>query len=137
MNKRLIIGIVVVAIVSAAIYGWSEYSRKPAGASDLQASVVVSVDPLIEAFTADEVVATRTFADAVIQVSGTVQEVEPQGEKVNVHLVGADPLYRVTCEFDASNAPDLAAGSEVAIRGICAGFTGFDVLLQRCALITE
>ena len=137
MNKRIVIGIVLIGIATAAIYGWSEYSRKPAGADELQASVVITVDPLVEAFTADEVAATGTYADAVIQVNGAVQEVEAQGEKVNVHLAGSDPMYRVTCEFDAANAPELSVGAEVTIKGICAGFTGFDVLLQRCTLVTE
>ena len=137
MNKRIVIGIVLVGIATAAIYGWSEYSRKPAGADELQASVVIAVDPLIEAFTADEVAATTTYADAVIQVSGPEQEVTAERKKVNVLLTGTDPVCRVTCEFDAAIAPEWSAGNEVTVNGVCTGIHRLRWLLQRCTPVTE
>ena len=132
--KRIIFILVLAGGLLGGWYAWSEYNRRPEGASDAAVAHALSATELIAAFEADEQGALNRFSDGVLQVNGELIEVEDQGEKVNLHLTGEGPMSRVTCEFDAASAPTVEPGEQLTIKGFCAGFTGFDVILQRCAL---
>lgn len=132
--KRNILLLVLAIALLGGWYAWTEYTREPAGAGEAEVAHTVTAIELIAAFEADEQAALERFSKGVVQVSGELIEVEPQGAKVNLHLAGEGPMTRVTCEFDVATAPAAAPGAQLAIKGFCAGFTGFDVILQRCAL---
>ncbi|MBL7962309.1 MAG: hypothetical protein JNM31_00565 [Flavobacteriales bacterium] len=134
MQRRTVILLVgLAAIAGAGFYAWSEYERKPKGAAELKVDEVLSATDLLAAYVADEAAADARFASKVLEVSGTVEGSEVQGDKLNIFLSTGDPLQRIACEFDAASAPSLNAGDAARVRGICAGYN-LDVLLQRCAI---
>ena len=132
--KRTILILVLAGGLLGGWYAWSEYNRKPEEAGDAEVAHTISAAELIAAFETDEQDALKQYSEGVLLVKGELIELEEQGEKVNLHLAGEGPMSRVTCEFEASAAPAVSVVDEPVKKGFCAGFTGFDVILQRCAL---
>lgn len=135
MKKSHILLLAALGVVALVWYGVSEYGRAPMKAEAMSAEITVGANELMAAFLTDETAATSRYADKLLAVTGEVESVEPQGEKTNIHLVTSEMMNRITCEFATGEAPEVQAGATITIKGFCAGYTGFDVLLQRCATV--
>ena len=137
MNKRSIILIALAVVAGAAIYGWTEYNRKPATAADVKAQEQVDAVAFFTAFGTDEAAAELRFKNKVVQVSGTVRSVETdQYGKTNVTFETGDPLGGIVCEFDPGMEVPLRAGTPATVKGFYQGFN-LDVLLQRCTVVAQ
>ncbi|MBZ0207094.1 MAG: OB-fold putative lipoprotein [Flavobacteriales bacterium] len=133
MNKKALLLIAIIIVVVAAYMGVRMYNAEVPNASGMNVDIRVQADALFNAFEADEVAAGTAYNDKVIEVTGVVRDITRASDgRMSVLLETGDPLGAVVCEFpDATDG--LAVGSEVVIKGFCAGFN-LDVLLQRCAL---
>lgn len=135
MNKRLILIIGLVVVAATAYYAYREWNREPEKAAEASAEVSLTATELFQAFTTDEVAAGTRFNDKLVQVNGTVREVNGGGgAPLNVLLETGDPLGAVVCEFEAGAAPTVKEDDKVSVKGFCAGYN-LDVLLQRCAIV--
>lgn len=134
MNRRFLLLAILLLLAGLIYYGWNEYNRPPAGTAGAAAEVVISADSLLLAFTADESAANARFNEKVVEVSGKVREVKPEGSKVNVSLETDDALAGVVCEFPADQPLSLRAGDQVRIKGVCTGYL-IDVILVRCSTV--
>ena len=134
MNRRFLIFAILLLLIGLAFYGWNEYNRPPAGTAGASADVTISADSLLLAFTADESAANTRFNNKVVEVSGKVREVKPEGSKVNVSLETNDALAGIVCEFPADQSPSVRSGDQVRIKGVCTGYL-IDVILVRCSTV--
>ena len=101
---------------------------------------------LHSAFEKDEANAGKMYNGKVIEVSGTISSIAAPTETNIVILLSIEdnPVSNVSCQMDAAFNDRLqkyAAGSQVAIKGICNGakkddlLGSLDVLLNRCVIV--
>lgn len=135
MKKRTLILIVLVVIAAGAFHAYREWNRGLPQADEAQPAETLTATALFTAFTTDEAAANARFNDKLLQVSGTVREVNGGGDApVNVWLETGDPLAAVVCEFPAEAMVVAQSGSSLTVKGFCAGYN-MDVQLQRCAIV--
>ena len=129
-------GIAVAATLFLLVYNKShpDYERK-------EPERVISVEALYSAFVVDEVTANTEFIGKVIAVNGQVAEVEQLDDMVIVAFVieqgvfGGEGVRCTMLEGHHARALDLSRGEKVEIKGLCAGFTGSDVILEHCSFL--
>ncbi len=137
MRKWKLIAVVLALVLAAgAVVAYLEWNRTPPQAAGEKAAETVKAEDLFKAYTDDEAAANARFNDKVVQVNGTVREVNggENGAPVNVLLETGDPLGAVVCEFGPGTELTVSAGDAVSVKGFCAGYN-LDVLLQRCAIV--
>ncbi len=135
MDRKLLLGILLLVALVGVFIGYRAYSAKTPTASERATDVTVDATALFTAFVTDEIAAGKTYTDKVLQVSGRVRDVSQGSDGiVNVTLETGDALGGVVCEFTVDRAPKWKKDSQVTVKGICAGYN-MDVLLQRCAAV--
>ena len=134
MNLRNIVILGALGVLMGGAWmAQRQYDRRPEAAAGKRPSVTMDADRLLQEFMQDESAAGARYNDHVVAVTGVVREVgKPRGGKVTVLLETGNPLAAIACEFSEADAPNVAPGDHVAVKGFCAGYN-LDVLLQRCA----
>lgn len=133
MKKKILLPIALIVVAVGAYIGVRMYNAEVPSASGMSVDTKIQADALFNAFTSDEVGAGKAYNDKVIEVTGIVRDITRSADgRMSVLLETGDPLGAVVCEFP-DPTEDPVVGSEVVIKGFCAGFN-LDVLLQRCAL---
>jgi hypothetical protein len=97
----------------------------------------VSCTQLVSEFESNEQVANTKYLDKVIEVSGTIAELNSDTSGVNITLRDENATSGVTCSFGISqkiNIKELKLGSPLTCKGICTGFL-MDVTLIKGALV--
>jgi len=134
----MIIVAATVAVVGGT-FALIEYNRGPQGVSSMEPVGTVKAEELLNAFVADEALATGTYVgeqEQAVQVSGAIGAMEEVGEgKTNVILETGDPLAGIVCEFATKDIPiTWRSGATVSVKGICTGIL-LDVVLVRCVAV--
>jgi hypothetical protein len=131
--KRVIV-IVLIAVVAGGVYGFYLFNKKPADTRDEKADFEITAVELMKEFTLNEEAATKKYVDKIIQVSGTISEIDLATS--TLILDTSDPLTAITCSFykEEANALSLKKnGDSVVIRGKCTGKLT-DIVLNNCIL---
>lgn len=139
--KGIIIAAVVLAL-GAAIYGYLEFSRTHSSLTGEKPVASLEAAALIAEFTTDEAAANGRYLDKVLEVSGSLADINDANGTVTLTLSPGDGAGSIQCEMDstfAAQAKSLENGTQVRIKGICSGFMadellGSDVILNRCVL---
>jgi hypothetical protein len=131
---RKLILILLIVLVAGGLYGVYLYNKKPADTHDEKADFEISAVALTRAFTLDEEASNKKYVDKILQVSGTISEVD--FNSYSIILDAADPLASVTCSFykeEAAALAQLKRGNTVSVKGKCTGKLT-DVVLNNCIL---
>lgn len=130
--------IVLVTIAALCMYGYKEFTRKPADLSKSDAVESMSAQGLYAFYSNDEDSANKKYLGKIIEVTGTVVEIENQQDTLFTILLG-DTLQSgsVSCLIDKNQiaiAKNKILGDVVKLKGICTGFL-MDVELNRCVFV--
>lgn len=145
-KKRVFIGIIVVAIVGGAWFGYSEYKRKVKDLANVTAQFTMQANELITIFENNETAANAEYLDKIIAVKGNVKTVERDDRGYFTIVLGErGSTSSVRCSMDSLHVKDVAGvkeGGYITVKGACTGFTtdellGSDVILNRCVIQTE
>lgn len=130
MIRKIIIAVIALAIIGVCtgVYMW----YKPHPKAEDQASISITAENLTKAFTADEQKANTVYLDKVIEVSGTVSDVNKFDGKVFVILESGDPMAEVQCTLRDAGAT-AEKGERVLITGFCRG-NNMGVILTECVI---
>ncbi|MEO6960693.1 MAG: hypothetical protein ABIY90_01935 [Puia sp.] len=134
MKKKyfLVVGISLLLLTGWAFYLYHKPHRNTAGQdTDFQ----IPAAELYAAFQRDEASANRKFMGRVIEVSGTVSDIETGTGSTNV-LISASGQGGISCSFSTGGMPSpgsIKKGSSLIIKGRCTGFL-MDVNLVDCVL---
>ena len=133
-RKRIILSAALVLCGAAALVAWRMYERPTPKAAEADTDIAIEAPALLQAFQSDEVAAGRTFNDKVVEVTGRVREgsLDTNGP-ATMYLETGDGLAVISCECAPGMQPK-APGTEVTIKGFCAGYN-MDVELKRCAIV--
>lgn len=146
MNRKRIILIGLIAVAIGAAYGLKEYMRGHADVEGMEVAHAVDAQQLLADFMADESTATANYVgvkEQAIVVKGLMKGIEKgAGDAAdNVLLDSGDDFADVICEFKKGTVPgSWQPGSIVAVKGICTGYLGSEmlpgnVILQRCVAV--
>jgi DNA/RNA endonuclease YhcR with UshA esterase domain len=126
MQKRKIFFVAaVLCFLIIGMTGFYWYHKPRTGLSDIKPDYTLSAKELYTAFQQDEQKANEQFVSKVIQVKGTVENVQATDSSLNVQLSSGDVLGGVNCSLvkDADNAPlTPSKGAVVEIKGRCIGY---------------
>lgn len=146
-RKKTILLIILIVVAGVAWYGYREFSRTNKDLGKVKPDITITSAALIGDYEANDSIANKKYLGKVVEVSGTVKEVnKDNGGYYTVVLGEAGSLSAVRCSMDTTHqadAAELAPGSSVMVRGACTGFNkdemglGSDVILNRCVIVKQ
>lgn len=145
-KRRIIPGVIFVAMIGGAWFGYGEYSRKVKDLQEVDAQIKLKTNEIIAAFEKDEKNANAYYLDKVIAVTGNVKSVEKSDQGYYTVVLGdAGSMSSVRCSMDSVHVKEINGVSEgkiITVKGACTGFNadellGSDVILNRCVVDSE
>lgn len=146
-RKKTILLIILIVVAGVAWYAYSEFSRTNKDLGKVRPDVTVATAAIISEYEANEAVANGKYLGKVVEVTGTVKEVNKDDSGYyTVVLSDTGSLSAVRCSMDTTHQQDaaqLATGSSAIVRGACTGFNkdemglGSDVILNRCVIVKQ
>ena len=142
-NLKIGIAVILLVLVSGALYAYKEFNRKVKDLTYVKAGVTLEATSLISAFEKDEAAGNKEYLDKIIAVKGTVKSVEKNSDGYYTVILGEESsMSSVRCSMDSTHQQDVAAipaGTTITMKGACAGFNkdellGSDVILNRCVV---
>lgn len=136
-NRLYLLAFIIVIVAAVCIYGYKEFTRKPADISKSDAVESLTATDLYALYSNYEDSANKKYTGKIIEVTGKVIEIENQQDTLLTFFLG-DTLQpgRVSCLIDErhiATAKNNVLGSTISIKGICTGYL-MDVELNRCAI---
>lgn len=131
MIKKILLAILVIAIIGVCtgVYLWN---KKPPKAEDSK-GIAVTATGITKEYTDNEKKADSMYLDKVLEVSGTITEVNKnQDSAVVVVMDSGDPMAAVQCTMRERNV-SVAKGQQVVIKGFCRG-NNMGLVLTDCIL---
>ena len=127
MKKTLKI-VLVVVLIGACIGGFIAYKmwNKPFDDVTDMEGIAVNADVLYKAFETNEQTANTTYVGKVVEVSGTVGDIETSDTIARVMLTFPDAMMgavRVTLDSrHLADAKAVKTGDQATFKGFCNGF---------------
>ena len=132
-RKYLLIAVLVWALLLAV--GLYVYNKPHSSAAHATPDYSLSATDLYQQFQQDEAVANQKYLDKIIEVKGTVAEVQHSGNSATIELREESAMGGINCSF--TNLEHIiqipSKGSLLTIKGKCSGFL-MDVNLVDCAM---
>ncbi len=141
-KKKILIGLAII-VLTVAIYGYQEYSRRNIDLAYADADYKSQAKSLIKEFEENEKVANEKFLDKIIAVTGVLKEIIKDDKGYYTVVLGdVNGLSSIRCSMDSDHQHDIALlneGNNITLKGICTGFNadellGSDVILNRCVI---
>lgn len=134
----------VLLILAAGIYAWSEFNRTVNSLANIKADYNTPAAALIAEFENDEAAAQKKYNDKIVTVIGTVKSIEDVDNSYTVVLGDTNSMSSVRCLIDSTATAaviGISRGMEINIKGALTGFKkdetgllGSDVELNRCII---
>jgi tRNA_anti-like len=132
---------ILIAVILMILFGLGSLALyiffKPHRSIEYEATVTVSADSLMAAYTRDETSANTLYLDKALVVSGEIAELKTnQAGQTVVILKTGDPISGIVCTIKEKPAKPLQIGQQVLIKGFCSGFIA-DVVLRDCQIMLK
>ena len=125
-----IIGFIIVLGGGVGYYMWN----KPHPKAENAKAILFKADDLFKEYTKDEKAADAKYLNKVIEVTGTVGEVDKnQDGGIMAVLQTSDPTTGIQCSMRDKNI-NIEKGKEMTIRGFCTGNGITGVSLTDCII---
>ncbi|MEX1188001.1 MAG: hypothetical protein WED33_02005 [Bacteroidia bacterium] len=136
-SYKVIVIITLVALVSGAYLGYRMWNKPHADATEMP-GIKVSAQELVTAFETNEDSANTKYLSQVVEVTGTIANINVQDTLVYVNLTYPEAMMggvQVTVDdrFE-EQAKQLKEGSDITIKGFCNGYL-MDVILKDGVLV--
>ncbi|MFT4644466.1 MAG: hypothetical protein ACI8ZX_000869 [Planctomycetota bacterium] len=133
MKKKLIV-LVALGILMALVFGYTQYNKPHRNIAEEKADFSISANELFDEFDADEKKANAKYLDKVIEVTGSIIDIENNLEGNSVIMLEAENamIGGVLCTLNPGE--ELKADSEVTLKCRCTGFLA-DVVLTECSVL--
>lgn len=99
------------------------YNQQPLTAGDKDTDIVMTSAELFEAFSKDKAHADSTFQNKTIELSGYIEEINKNGEVVDVVLTSENPLNSINVQLssEASKGFDHEVGDTIRLKALYVG----------------
>ncbi|MDQ3071957.1 MAG: OB-fold putative lipoprotein [Bacteroidota bacterium] len=138
----ILLGVVLIPCLIGGIWAYLEWNRTRTSTADLTPDFRLEAATIGKEFSADSATAGKKYLGKILEVTGTVSDIETDQEK-NVNLMLAAGEGSIQCTFlgEANKkARTIAKGEEVTVRGNCTGYLsdelfGSELKMNNCLLI--
>ncbi len=135
--KKYLKYLALLILISAAV-AYKVYHKPHKNIIKANVDIEINAIELFSAYEQDEAQANNRFLDKIIQVTGTVKEVnEEENGMLSLVLETGDALFGIICQFDAMTKhgrTTFEIGESVKLKGLCTGKL-LDVVMVRCVEI--
>lgn len=124
-KKKILFAVVVLCLLIAAATAFYWYQKPRTSLTNIKPDYTLSAKDLYNAFQQDENKANQQFLKKVIQVTGTVDNVQVTDSTVSLLLASGNEMGGINCSMTKSknNEPATPAkGATVNVKGRCVGF---------------
>lgn len=137
-RRKLIILAGALLCLIAAGTGYYMYNKPRTSASDSRTEKQITAQKLYEEFTNNEPKADSTYVNKVVEVKGTVVDIQKTGTSVSVLLEGQPAgTGGVNCSIVPGEEAALPKiGESVKIKGLCTGML-MDVSIVDATIINN
>lgn len=141
MKKIFLISLIVMLIGAlSALYIYTQVYNKPhINIYESQADFNVAAVDLIADFESDEQNANQRYLDRIVQVNGTIRNIETVNGLSVITLGNDNELAGVICNMDPTENKEvlgLEVGQTLEAKGICTGYL-LDVIIVRAVIIDQ
>jgi hypothetical protein len=131
--KKKIVYTALILTLGFGGYIYYRVSKTRPGLSNVTPAVTITASELYRQYQANETVADSQFLDKVIEVTGTITDVESTDSTLSLELKGGES-GGVNCGIAGGNKTNsLKSGDAVTLKGRCSGFL-MDVTLTDCVI---
>ncbi len=138
---KIMIALLLLGIIAAIIVYFFVYNKPHPDFEKAKPEFTINASGLYQAFRTDPDAAAQKFNGKVIQLQGALDNIETGNDMVILTFTFEDGVFGpegIRCtllpQFHEA-AMELVPGEIVDIKGFCTGFTGSDVILEKCSLI--
>jgi len=132
MMKKLLIVFIILGLVGAFV-GYKMFNKPLENIRSIPADYTLTPAHLLNEFENDENTANALYLDKVIEVSGRVEKVSNEGDKMTLYIDAQNEISNVIFQL-ADLDPSIKVNDELTLKGICTGYL-MDVVLVRAVKI--
>lgn len=135
MRKRTFVFAGLFLCLAAGAIGYYLYNKPRAAAYEASTDQQISAEQLYMDYMNNETKADSNYVNKVLEVTGTVKEVQQTGSELSVLLSGgADKDGGVNCSVTGAAKEVPEVGQAVRIKGVCTGLL-MDVSISDATII--
>lgn len=128
---KIILLVLLAGVIIAVAIGYREWTKPRARVEDAKGISITAVE-LGKSYSADEQKANNMYLNKVIEVNGTVSEVDKnQDGGIVILLTSNDPDIPVQCTMREKNVA-AEKGKVITVKGFCSGSSITGILLTDC-----
>jgi hypothetical protein len=138
---KVIFILLLLGIIAGILGYFFVYNKPHKDVEKAKPDFILTAAHLYKSFTVDQEKAANIYNGMVLQITGELGSKEDLGEMVVLTYIFDEGLFGpegVRCtmlpQFHKSSL-SLKAGDTVVIKGLCKGFTGTDVILDKCSIL--
>lgn len=123
-KKKLFFSVAILCLIIIAATAFYWYQKPRTSLTNIKPAYTLSSKELYAAFQQDEKKANQQFLEKVIQVTGTVDNVQVTDSTISILLSG-DAMGGVNCSVRKSTGNEEtipAKGAAATVKGRCIGF---------------
>ncbi len=140
---KILIALFLLGLVAGALMYVFVYNKPHRDIAAAKPDFYLTAAELFDAFRSDETTAGAKYNGKVLQIEGVVDDKEILDNMVILIFVFDDGIFghegvRCTMLPDwGERAMEFQVGDFVTIKGLCTGYTGVDVILEKCSVVME
>lgn len=138
---KVMLTLAILGIIAALAVYFFVYNKPHTNFERAKPDFTVSAESLYNAFISDQTAAEKEYNAKVIQITGTLNDLEIADERVFAIFAFGDGMFGaegIRCTLLDNHKGVLSnddIGKPITIKGYCSGFTGTDVILEHCSVI--
>jgi len=132
MKKKIFYAILII-VLGIGVYIFYRVSKPRQGLVNVSPAVTITANELYRQYQANEPAADSLFLDKVIEVTGTIADIEATDSTLSLELKGGES-GGVNCSIaGGTRTNSFKSGDAVTLKGRCSGFL-MDVTLTDCVI---
>lgn len=130
LMKKLLLILLGLGVIGVAV-GYYMYNKPVESLENKKPAMEVTAAKIVEDYQANETTANDLYLGKVIQVNGKVGAVTTEEGKKKITIDSGNPMSAIICEMeDDSEAANVQAGQDIAVKGKCSGYLSDVILVQ-------
>ena len=135
MRRRTLVFAGLFLCLAAIGTGYYLYNKPRAAAYEASTDRQITAEQLYSEYASNEAQADSDYVNKILEVTGTVKEVQQNGNEISVLLSGGENKDGgVNCSVTSGNANLPKVGEAVRIKGVCTGLL-MDVSISDATII--
>lgn len=135
------LALIAIGAFSALVVGYMMYNKPHPDYVSMEAEHIVEASQIYEDFKQSFQEASEKYGGKVIQINGQLNSVESLDTTLVAVFVIEEGIFGdqgIRCTMHPDHLETLQSlnpGSQIEVKGFCAGFNETDVILEKCVIV--